>query len=281
MSAPQFPKNRIHVEGSRDAGPSGSLIDIHSHVLPRIDDGARNLDEAVQMLGMAVADGIRIVVATPHASRVNREGMDTRLTDLRHATREAGLDVAILPGSEVRLSADLGDRYREGDLITLNDTSYVLVELPFHREWSPMIRSSLYSLQLAGALPIIAHAERYPAVQRQPSVLLELVEMGAVIQVNADSLLGEDGRASRRTAEGLVRAGMAHVIATDAHRIDSRRPLLRASLDRVAALSDRSEAAKTQVNAAAVLQGRPITAPDPRAEALQSGSRFSFSLMRL
>ncbi len=264
--------------GAGEHHRAGSLIDLHSHILPGIDDGARSTEEALQMLEMAVADGIRVMAATPHASRVDRTKLGTAIHQLRAAAQEADLEIAIVAGSEVRLSAQLGEQFRRGSLLTLNETRYVLVELPFERRWSPMIHSALCALQLAGAIPIIAHAERYPAVQREPSVLVELVEMDVLIQVNAGSLLGEDGRDSRRTAEVLVRASMAHLIATDAHRQDKRRPHLSAGLERVASLTDQLQAMQTQVNAAAVLQGRPVSLPDPQVDALQTRSWFSLSL---
>ena len=270
-----------HKRTGEERSSAGALIDLHSHILPGLDDGARSIAESIQMLRLAASDGIRIITATPHAARIQRDVFTATLQRVRAAAREADLDIAILPGSEVRLSADLGDRFSAGKLVTLNDTNYVLVELPFERDWSPLIHPALYGLQLAGAIPVIAHAERYPAVQRQPAVLLELVEMGAVIQVNADSLLGADGRASRRAAEIIVRAGVAHIIATDAHRIDQRRPLLRAALDRVTSLTSRAEATRTQVHAAAILQGRTLALPDPNPHTLHSGSRLGFSQRRL
>lgn len=262
------------------SGRAGAFIDIHSHILPGIDDGARSMDEALQMLQMAVDDGIRVMAATSHASQIDRNRLETSIHQLRMKAQDAGLEIALVSGSEVRLSSQLGERYREGSLLTLNDTSYVLVELPFEREWSPMIHTSLYTLQLAGATPIIAHAERYPAVQSQPSVLVELTEMDVLIQVNGGSLLGEDGRASRQTAEALVRAGMAHIVATDAHRRDKRRPLLSAALHRVATLTDDLQAMQTQINAAAVLQGRSVSVPDPQVDALQTRSWFRLPSLR-
>lgn len=246
-------------------GPSrwSGLIDLHCHVLPGLDDGARDLDEAMRMLRIAGANGIQTVVATPHADRCRRDRIEVEVQRLNRYAREAGVGVAIFPGSEVRLAADLPARQRAGQLATLNSTPYLLLELSLRGSWPPYLRQVVYELQVAQIWPVLAHAERYPAVQRDPGILADLIVGGLLVQINADSLLGAAGRHARRTAESLVRGRLAHVIATDAHNADSRPPRLQAALEHASALAGAEYVRWMVATSAAIARGDPVSAPDP------------------
>ncbi len=238
-------------------------VDLHSHVLPGVDDGARDLDEALAMLGIAAADGTRVIVATPHDAQCSREQVVAGVAQLNTSVVDAGLAITVVAGSEVFLAADLAERYRDGQVVTLNETSSLLLELPLLADWPPFLHQAIFDLQMAGAMPILAHAERYRAVQRQPHILAECIAMGIPIQVNAGSLCGHLGRAAQRTAEELVRCRLAHVIASDAHDVRTRPPQLGAALARVSAVGDADYAAWMVTVAAMLLQGQPVSLPEP------------------
>lgn len=256
-----------------------TLVDIHTHILPAVDDGARTLDESLAMLNMASADGTTIIVATPHAAQVTPENIRAGVARLQAAAQ--GIDIRILAGSEVKFSASLADDYKAGTLVTIADSGYVLVEFPFSREWTSLVHTSLYALQLAGAIPIVAHAERYPGVQHNPAILIELARMGIPIQVNAGSLLGDDGENARRTAERLLQAGLVHILASDGHRLDKRKPMLRDAFDRVAQLAGEDHMRRIQHNAASIIRDRPVNIPEPDVSTLRPQSRIRTFLSRV
>lgn len=255
-----------------------ALVDLHTHILPGIDDGARTMQEALEMLRMASADGTQIMVATPHAAQVTPESLCAGIEGLRAAARD--IDVTILAGSEVKFSASLADDFNAGRLITIADSGYLLVEFPFSR-WTSLVHTSLYALQIAGVTPVVAHAERYPSVQEDPSILVELARMGVPVQVNAGSLAGDEGEKARRTAELLLHAGLVHILASDGHRADKRRPVLRRAFDRVAQLAGDGCVRQLQLNARMIIDGRSLNIPDPDASALRPQSRVRGLFQRL
>jgi protein-tyrosine phosphatase len=242
---------------------AGRLGDLHSHVLPCVDDGARDPEESLEMLRVAAADGTGVIAATPHASRCGLEQIIEEVNRLNALAAAEGLGITVVTGSEVRLNSDVPERYRAQQLATLNGTDYLLVELPLRGEWPSYVDRAIYDLQLAGALPILAHAERYPAVQQQPSILTSLIARGVLIQVNANSLQGDFGRSARDTAERLLESHLAHLIASDSHRPDSRPPRIRAAIERTEELAGPEYAGWMVEAAAAVIKGIPITLPDP------------------
>ena len=266
----------LQVEGVQKTMSADPIrrIDIHSHILPGIDDGARDMDEALEMLRMARADGTSTIVATPHSARVDPQGIQLATEGLRRAAAAAGMDITILCGAEVRFSADLAEDFRSGKLLSIDGQGYVLVEFPFSQSWTSLVNTSLYALQMAGALPIVAHAERYPAVQDNPAILLDLVATGIPVQVNAGSLLGIEGDRERQSAELLLRAGMVHILASDGHRADKRTPLVSAGFQRVAELAGPDAARRIEQNATRILAGRTLNLPEPDRSLLKPPSRL-------
>ncbi len=256
-------------------------VDIHSHVLPGIDDGARDIPEALEMLRMASEDGTAFIVATPHAAHANPERINYATDALSLQARNYGLPITILPGSEVKFSAELPEDYRAGKLQTINNKGYLLIEFSFSRAWTSLVTTSLYALQMAGVTPIVAHAERYPVVQERPDILLEMIATGIPVQVNAGSLTGDEGLESQRTAELLVNAGMVHLIASDGHRRDKRKPLLSPGLARYQELAGPERTQLVQLNSTRVIAGRPIVLPEPDADVLNPPSRLHRALGRL
>ncbi|HET9016102.1 MAG TPA: CpsB/CapC family capsule biosynthesis tyrosine phosphatase [Thermomicrobiaceae bacterium] len=240
------------------------LVDLHTHVLPGVDDGAGDAAASLAMLRAASADGIRTVVATPHSGAIDAHRIGDAVARLGALAETEGIPVTVLPGSEVRLEAGLAERYRAGDLVTLNGTYYLLLELPLHGDWPPYLLDAVYELQVEGIAPILAHAERYPAVQEDPDILIELIVRGVLIQVNATSLLEGAAPGERRTAEYLVRTWMAHLIASDAHDLSTRPPRLRRALDAATLLVDEEHVGWMVEAAAAVVAGEGVAPPDPR-----------------
>ncbi|HUY99280.1 MAG TPA: CpsB/CapC family capsule biosynthesis tyrosine phosphatase [Thermomicrobiaceae bacterium] len=241
-----------------------NLVDLHSHVLPSVDDGAHDDATALQMLRVAQDDGVVAIAATPHSHRIAPERVDVGVERLNRLAAEAGLTIRVVPGTEVRLAADLVARHRSGNLITLNRTRYLLLEVPLSGPWPRYLPQVVDELHAEGILPILAHAERYDDVQRHPEILLDLIAAGVPIQVNADSLSQRAERGARPAAETLLRHHLVHVIASDAHHPQWRPPRLRAALEVAAEVAGRDYADWIAGNSGAVIRGELLMLPEPR-----------------
>jgi protein-tyrosine phosphatase len=223
-----------------------SFVDIHCHLLPGIDDGAKDWDVSLAMARLAVEDGISTVIVTPHqlGSFGGNHGEDIRLrtAELQSRLRAEGVPLAILPGADVRIEEGMVEGIVRGDVLTLGDhRRHVLLELP-HDLYLPLepVLDRLSRHHLVG---ILSHPERNEGILRQPQVLAPLVDAGCLLQVTAGSLCGTFGPACQQLAERFVAEGLVHFIATDAHGVRSRRPLLRRAFERVAELTDQQTAA--------------------------------------
>lgn len=206
------------------------MIDIHSHILPGLDDGAVSLEEALAMARCAVAEGIRQMVATPHVTTGlytnTREAILAAIVQFRRVLLEKEIPLTILPGAEYHLEPDLPRRLGQGELLTINDTGrYLLVELPtaLVPEYTATV---FYELQLQGVTPVIAHPERNAGFAREHFLLHKLVERGALVQLTAGSLTGIFGPAATAAARAFLEQGCVHFIASDAHSSTGRLPLL-------------------------------------------------------
>ena len=201
------------------------IIDIHTHILPGIDDGARNWDETRQLLEAAWNQGIRYMIATPHFSR--RIDVE-KLKELKHRTaelaRREGFELEVGLGQELRYFEELPAYLDQGKALTLAGSRYVLVEFK-PSDGYQTIRRAVRELVQAGFIPVLAHAERYLCL-RETGRTGELIQCGACLQVNAESLLG--GLFDRTAAWCFqeIRKGRIHFAASDMHRPDMRPPRL-------------------------------------------------------
>ena len=209
-------------------------VDIHSHVLYGLDDGAKTLEDSVQMLEMAKRTGTRAIVASPHAN--TRYPFDPAVVKQRIAelmARVAGID--ILPGCDFHLQFDnIEDAVAHPTKYTINHQNYLLVEFSdlsvFHTAGEILER-----LMDAGMIPIVTHPERNSRLQRSVDDIARWVADGSYVQVTAGSVVGTFGKAARASADELLQRGLVHFIASDAHDCVRRPPSLREAYDRLAA----------------------------------------------
>lgn len=199
------------------------MIDLHCHILPGVDDGAENAAVACRMAERALKSGVHTVVATPHSNlrgvRPNFRGpvLNRQIALFRALLKQHGLPLKILPGAEVFAHGDnIRPLLEAGRLMTLNDSRYLLVEFPFGATGQE-ITVTLDAIARRGCVPVVAHPERYTAVQREPRLAALWFRRGYIIQVNKGSLLGLLGQSSADAAQELLRRGFVHVIASDAH----------------------------------------------------------------
>ncbi|MBY0013613.1 tyrosine-protein phosphatase [Paenibacillus typhae] len=202
------------------------MIDIHSHILPFMDDGAADWEAALSMAQDAVQDGISTVVATPHhANGVYMNpapAIGQAVELLNERIRQAELPLLVLPGQEIRVYGDLLNDLEQGELLTLANTRYILLEMPSSRVPRTM-EETCHELVIQGFVPVIAHPERNAEIASNPVKLERLIELGAVGQVTAQSLAGTFGSKLQKLSIDLCRRNAIHVIASDAHD-NSHRP---------------------------------------------------------
>ena len=201
------------------------MIDIHTHILPGLDDGASDWDETLKMARAAAAEGITTIIATPHHAngRYDNPAAEVRELVSRANGRltDAGVPVTIAPGQEIRVHGDLLDAWHRGELLTLAGTAYVLIEMPFSHIPKDM-NELIHELVVLRLRPILAHPERNAEIAARPGLLAELVERGAYAQMTANSLLGGFGRQVRQAAWTLCESGLIHLVSSDAHDPERR-----------------------------------------------------------
>lgn len=202
------------------------MIDIHSHIIPGIDDGAKDAETSDKMLQIAKNSGTKAIFATPHYYRGRFE---TSYNDVLLYTDELNKrieDLKILPGQEVYIDNYTLQAYDSGTIGTLNNTKYMLLELPFD-----YLRGNetdiIYELRIKGIVPIIAHPERYSYIMQNPSNINSFIDEGCLFQINSGSLDGVFGRDVKKTANILIENGICSFIASDAHSTGIRCPSLK------------------------------------------------------
>jgi protein-tyrosine phosphatase len=246
------------------------MIDLHSHILPELDDGPNSLAEALIMAKGAAADGIKVVVATPHQGNGIHVNPPARifacLQNFRRALDRFAIPLRVVPGAEVRLRPDMAGSVKAGEAMTLLDKGrYLLLEA--HAEAGLAdIEQEAFGLRLAGITPILAHAERLIQVQEDFEQLASLIRIGVVIQVTAGSLTGDLGRKARECALNLLRHDCVHLLATDAHSAKTRPPRLHGGLQAAQAILGDKRKAQDMVwrTPAAILMGQTLELPEPK-----------------
>jgi protein-tyrosine phosphatase len=257
------------------------VIDIHHHCLPGVDDGPRNLEEAVDLCRLAAADGIETIIATPHVLRgrwqnTSRELLEEKLAELQAAV---GATLRLVLGSEYFFAHDMNDSLQKGTIVPLAGSRYVLVEFASHAV-PPLVEQPLYQARLGGWTPIIAHPERNLVFQSKPELLASLVANGSKTQVTASSLLGEFGPQARDCAAEWIEREMVHFVASDAHNRAKRPPQMSEAATVVREIAGNDVAdALTRHNPAAVLENHglpydPEPKPAPKRGVFDRLSKF-------
>jgi protein-tyrosine phosphatase len=208
------------------------MIDIHSHILPGVDDGARTLAEALDMLRMAVDTGVTLQVLTPHIhfGRFDNQKVDLqqRFAVFQEQVDSANIKIALQLGSEVRISSEIIQLVAQEGIPTLgvfNGRKTFLLEFP--RIEVPVGYENLVKWLLTkNYLPIIVHPERNQTFVRKPQKLQVLTAMGCPLQITASSLIGQFGEEAQQNAEDLLRQGAVSAIASDCHNLKGRKPNL-------------------------------------------------------
>ena len=207
-----------------------NMIDIHSHILPGLDDGPDDIGESIRMCRMAADDGIHTIVATPHMLKgiyhFSKKDVLKKVEELNSAIKAKNIPLTILPGAEIVIDPNILALIHKGDLLTMNNCgSHVLLELTdyFPKE---QIENFIKNLTENYVIPIISHPERNITIQKNINILSRFVKAGALSQITAMSITGDFGTRAQKTSKEILKSGLAHVIATDAHSSTWRPPIL-------------------------------------------------------
>ncbi len=236
------------------------MIDIHSHILPHIDDGSSSIEESLEIARIAAKSGIRHIVASSHGNCFDYtiEEYQKQLDRLQEKLREKEIPIELHPGMEIFTDRNVVHLLQEGKLLTINNTKYVLVEFRFE-DSVPHVEMRLMELLESGYKPILAHPERYVFIQRDPEFAHYLEDCGCVMQLNHGSITGKFGDRIQRLALHFLDSGVAGVIATDTHNATHRTP----SLERLKAMMEGHYSKKDielllAGNPERILKGEPI-----------------------
>lgn len=206
------------------------FTDIHTHILPGVDDGAKDMSEARRLLRMAWENGTRTIFLTPHYRGKYKQHTPAQLKEnfswLRELLQEEFPDMHLYLGAEISYEADAPEAMLAGEILTLNDSRYVLLEFQTTALRSQILSGVSETIR-CGFIPIIAHIERYNIMRTSPALPEELREMGALLQINADSIMGRNGFGIKSLCHKLLKARLVQFIASDAHDAKRRPPLLR------------------------------------------------------
>lgn len=198
------------------------MIDLHVHILPGLDDGARTMEDAIEMAALAMESGVKRLVATPHSNQRGRfENYDSEMLrqaygQLQQALHTEGLSIPVDLGMEIFASEDLKEQVAKKRLFGLGCSQVYLMEFPFEAE--PMwIGQRLEDMMDLGVRPLMAHPERYFCVQEYPGLVYDWIQLGCLTQLNRGSAFGRFGRQAKLAAEHLLDNDLITCIASDAH----------------------------------------------------------------
>lgn len=240
------------------------MIDLHSHILPGIDDGAKDLNTSIEMAKQAVNQGITVVAATPHyRNEFDWQKIQTLAIQLSTELKQRGIALEVIPGAELFIDPALEQMGLEQIPTYNNNGKYCLIEFPM-LELPYYVNQVLFSLAVKGITPVIAHPERYVVVGNDPNIVREWIDNGYLLQMNAGSLIGMFGEKVKKTSEIMLQHQMVHLIASDAHSANRRSFILdRAAAEAKKFVSQEIIHNLVQTNSSQVVTGEPVKIPEP------------------
>ncbi|NIK11805.1 tyrosine-protein phosphatase [Alkalibacillus almallahensis] len=250
------------------------MIDIHSHILPGVDDGAESTADSIAMAKVAQSEGINTIYATPHHlnGRYDTEPkvIEEKVHNLNEEFKKLNINLTVLEGQEIRINGEVHEDLQNGSAISLgNQSIYTLIEFP-SSHIPQFSKYTIYDLQRDGYLPIIAHPERNAGISNHPNTLYRLVKRGALSQLTAASVAGHFGKKIQKLCFKLIEANLVHFIASDAHNTDSRGFFMEEAFDVIEKRYGYGLVEQFKENAHAVMTNEMVIA-DPPVEIKKKG----------
>ena len=210
------------------------MIDIHSHIVFDVDDGPKSIEDSKALLREAYNQGVRMIVSTSHRRKgmfeTPEEKIATNFIKVREIAKEVADDLVIAYGAEIYYTSDVLEKLEKKEIPTLNDSRYALIEFSMHTPYRE-IHTGLSNILMLGITPVIAHIERYDALENNEKRVRELIDMGCYTQINSyhvlkPKLFGETYKFMKKRAQYFLERDLVHVIASDMHNLDSRPPYM-------------------------------------------------------
>lgn len=255
------------------------MIDIHSHMLPNIDDGSRSIEETFNLIKEAKNVGFEAIISTSHYME-NHYETDTPerevwMNAIYENLQAKNIDMKLYMGNEIYLSENLVNLLEQGKASTINDTCYVLFEMPLNAE--PMnLYQVVYEMLQNKLVPILAHPERYKFVQRDPELIYDLIQNGVLMQANYGSIIGEYGEKAQKLVKRLLENNMIHFLGTDVHRQNTIYPKIPQILSEINEIVGEETLEKlTTTNPKLVLNNKKIEIEEPQKIEYTFKEKFS------
>lgn len=243
-----------------------TLVDLHSHILPGVDDGSPDIETSLELARQSVADGITHMLLTPHHmdnQYVNhKQDVIAKTQRFQQFLDQEQIPLRVFPGQEVHLTERLIDAIDDDDILYADaDNRYIMLELPHTHVPEYFMRNILPELQSRGITPVIVHPERNQGIQRNPQLLYEMVQSGCLTQLTASSYLDTFGEHVTKFTHQIIEAGLGTTFSSDVHAYKGRRSQMNAAYEKLVDY-DRDVAVDYTENAKAILNGDDVTMSD-------------------
>lgn len=243
------------------------MIDFHTHIIPNIDNGSRNIEETFNLIKEAKEAGFEGIVLTSHYKEnyyeTNTPERNVWVKVIEDNIKNKGIDIDIYLGNEIYITENIMDLLIEGKASTINDTCYVLIEMP--RNTKPEnLYDVIYSLKENKLIPILAHPERYKFVQKDPGIINDLIDEGVLMQANYGSILGQYGQKAEIIVRKFLENRMIHFLGSDVHRQNTTYKAIPRAIEQIKDIIGKEELEKlTTTNPMLALQNKKIEIEEP------------------
>lgn len=260
------------------------MIDMHAHVLPNIDDGARSVDETFELIREAKNAGFEGIVLTSHYMEnyyeTNAKEREVLLDIINKNLKEEKIDIDLYLGNEIYITDNIIKLLEEKKACTINDTSYVLFEMPLNIE--PLnLYDVVYEMLQNKMVPILAHPERYSFIQKEPELVYELIEKGVLMQANYGSIIGQYGKKAKLIVKKFLENNMIHFLGSDVHRKNSIYPRIHQILENLEGIIGPEKLNElTTENPKLVLNNKRITIEKPHTIKLTLKEKISMAIFK-
>ena len=243
------------------------MIDVHSHIVFGVDDGSRTIEESIEIIKEAYKAGFKKIVATPHYMEEYYENdakeIRKRIVEIQNHLKEINCNIEILQGNEIYIADNMTELLENQKATTLNNQQYVLFELPLNAEVMNL-NSVVYQILEIGGVPILAHPERYPFVQKDPNVLIPLIEKGVLMQSNYGSIIGQYRKAAQITIKKMLEHNMVHFLGSDVHRPQTIYPKIHECMEEIEKIVGKENLELiTTINPNKAINGEKIEIDEP------------------
>ena len=260
------------------------MIDFHTHILPNIDDGSRSIEETFNLIKEAKNVGFEAIISTSHYMEkyyeTNAPEREVWINAIYENLQAKNIDINLYLGNEIYLSENIIKLLEEGKASTINDTSYVLFEMPLNAE--PMnLYDVIYEMMQYKLVPILAHPERYSFVQKDPDLIYDLIEKGVLMQANYGSIIGQYGEKAQMIVTRFFENNMIHFLGSDVHRQNTIYPKIPQILDEIADIIGEEKLEElTTTNPKLVLNNKKIEIDEPLDFKLTLKEKFIMNFKR-